>query len=107
MKYEKGKWYNFTIKSECECAMESIAKWLEEGYTMGEILRGMRGQMKANDPYWLPEEWFGNTTILCVTETDTFEDMLRISPFEKEGYYVPITFIKEATLINISTQPTA
>lgn len=97
MKYEKGKWYKFTIKSECECTTEAIAKWLQQGFTMDEILRGMHDQMKRNDPYWLPEEWFGNTTILCVTNSEMFSDTIRISDIEVDGYYVPLTFIEEAT----------
>lgn len=97
MKYEKGKWYKFTFKSECECTVEAIAKWLQQGFVIEEILRDMGGQMKINDPYWLPEEWFRNTVILCVTDAEPFSDVIKISSVEVDGYYVPITFIEEAT----------
>lgn len=96
MKYEKGKWYKFTIKSECECTAEVIARYIRQGDSIDDILVRMHRQVELNNPYWIPEEWYNSTTVLYVTDLD-FYDIIRISTDEEDGYYIPICFIKEAT----------
>lgn len=96
MKYEKGKWYNFTIKSECECAAEAVARYIRHGQSIDFILKNMHRQLEFDNPFWLPKEWYKSTIMLCVT--DAFLDgVIRLSTSETDGYYIPVCFIKEAT----------